>query len=195
MFPDRRIQPAYLEVKRVYQHVEFELLDFGSGTVKISNNYDFIDLSEFELEWEVTADGKPVQGGAVRALDIAPESVGSVQLQYNPRTLRVGPEYHLDLRLVAPAARGLMPAQHVYATEQFELPSQSSEFLVAANAASAPTVKVTESDAQISGDNWTATINRDSGLLSSYQWSGKELLLHNTTLRRSCGGIGVATNH
>ncbi len=177
VFPDRRIQPAYLEVKRVYQHVEFELLDFDSGTVRISNNYDFIDLSEFELEWEVTADGKPVQGGAVRALDIAPESIGSVQLQYNPRTLRAGPEYHLDLRLVAPAARGLMPAQHVYATEQFELPSQSSEFLVAANAASAPTVKVTESDAQISGDNWTATINRDSGLLSSYEWSGKELLL------------------
>ncbi len=177
VFPDRRIQPAYWEVKRVYQHVEFELLDFDRGTVKINNNYDFIDLSEFELEWEVTADGKPVQGGAVRALEVGPESQGIVQLQYNPRNLRAGPEYHLDLRLVAPEARGLMPAQHVYATAQFELPSQISGFLAAAEESDAPTVKVTDTEAMISGDDWSATINRDSGLLTSYQWAGKELLL------------------
>jgi beta-galactosidase len=177
VFPDRRVQPAYWEVKRVYQHVEFELLDFDRGTVKINNNYDFIDLSEFELEWEVTADGKPVQGGAVRALDVGPESQGTVQLQYNPRSLRAGPEYHLDLRLVAPQARGLMPAQHVYAAEQFALPISTENFVLETAVSDESSVNVTEAEAQISGSGWSAAINRDTGLLISYRLAGKELLL------------------
>jgi beta-galactosidase len=177
VFPDRRVQPAYWEVKRVHQHVEFELLDFDTGIVAINNDYDFIDLSEFELEWEVTADGRPVQGGAVRMLDVPAESRGEVTLQYNTRTLREGPEYHLNLRLVAPEARGLMPAQHVYATEQIELPITASQFAVTALSATEPSVEVTDTEARIVGTDWSATINRDTGLLTSYKWSGKELLL------------------
>ena len=177
VFPDRRVQPAYWEVKRVYQHVDFDLLDFQTGSVEVSNNYDFIDLSAFELEWEVTADGKPVQVGAVRGLEIGPESSGTVQLQYNPRTLRAGPEYHLNLRLVAPAARGLLPAQHVYATAQLPLPIATADFSSASADAAEPTVDVTKTAARISGTGWSATINRDTGLLSSYAFAGKELLL------------------
>ncbi len=179
VFPDRRIQPAWWEVKRVYQHVEFELLDAAQGSVAINNHYDFIDLSEFELEWEVTADGRPVQGGALRGLEVPPESRSEVELQYNALALRAGPEYHLNLRLIAPVARGLLPAQHAYASEQFTLPLQAATFAAAAvvDEPGGPTVKVTATDAQISGTNWSATINRDSGLLSSYIWSGRELLL------------------
>ena len=177
VFPDRRIQPAYWEVKRVYQHVEFELLDFQSGTVRVSNNYDFIDLADFELEWEVTADGKPVQGGAVRALNIAAENSGIVRLQYNPRGLPAGPEYFLNLRLIAPAARGLLPAQHVYASEQFALPVESKQFLTVPQQADGLSVKVTDAEARISGNGWSAAIDRQSGLLTSYKLADKELLI------------------
>jgi beta-galactosidase len=177
VFPDRRIQPAYWEVKRVYQHVEFELLDFNAGTLRVSNNYDFIDLADFELEWEVTADGKPVQGGVVRGLEIAAESSGIVALQYNPRSLRAGPEYHLTLRLVAPAARGLLPAQHVYASEQFALPLAAAQFVAEPSAAAELSVKVDDSEARIYGAGWSASIDRESGLLTSYKLADKELLL------------------
>jgi beta-galactosidase len=177
VFPDRRIQPAFWEVKRAYQHVEFELLDFDRGIVAINNNYDFIDLSEFELEWEVTADGSPVQGGAVRMLDVSPESRGEARLQYNMPTLRPGPEYHLNLRLIAPEARGLMPAGHIYATEQFALPFAPAQFAAAEGSASEVSVEITDDEARIVGSDWAAAINRDTGLLTSYQFAGKELLL------------------
>ena len=177
VFPDRRVQPALWEVKRAYQHVEFELLDFDNGTIAINNEYDFIDLSAFELEWEVIADGKPVQGGAVRMLDVPPESRGEVQLQYNMPTLRPGPEYHLNLRLVAPEARGLLPAGHVYAAEQFELPLAAAGYPAATDSAAAAKVEVSDNEARIVGSNWSAAINRDTGLLTSYQMAGKELLL------------------
>jgi len=115
VFPDRRVQPAYWEVKRVYQYVDLELIDASHDAVLIRNNYDFIDLSEFELHWEVMADGISLRSGIVRDLEVDAESHGVVTLQGYPRGLRKGPEYHLNLRLVAPLARGLLPANHEYA--------------------------------------------------------------------------------
>jgi beta-galactosidase len=177
VFPDRRAQPALWEVKRVYQHVEFKLLDVDQGLVEVSNNYDFIDLSEFELEWEVIADGVAVQSGVLRSLDILPESQGVASLQYNARGLRDGPEYHLNVRLVAPEVRGLLPAEHIYASEQFALPRLAGGFTGASTSTDAATVDVSDSAASIIGAGWFATISRDSGLLTSYKWQGEELLL------------------
>jgi beta-galactosidase len=176
LFPDRRIQPAYWEVKRVYQYVDFEMIDAERGTLQIRNNYDFIDLSEFELQWEVTADGTTVQSGVVRELDIAAESEGTVTLQYNPRAFDKGPEYHLNLRLVAPLSRGLLAADHEYAAGQFELPSMAGS--IASDRPGAPPNYSEDSNGiRVTGNDISATISAETGLLSSLTLAGRELLL------------------
>ena len=43
VFPDRRVQPAYWEVKQVYQYVDSCPVDLENGDITIVNNYDFID--------------------------------------------------------------------------------------------------------------------------------------------------------
>ena len=176
VFPDRRVQPAFWEVKRVYQHVDFDLVDSDDGTLHISNNYDFIDLSEFELRWEITADGRSVQDGVLAGLDVPPESERTVALNYSLLPFQPGPEYHLNLRLVAPDARGLLPAEHAYAEAQFKLPLDHEAFAPQlANAALS--VDESEKDYLIQGDTVTVGINKSSGLLSSIARSGQELLL------------------
>jgi len=152
VFPDRRIQPAYWEVKRVYQYVDFELLDAGTGTVLIRNNYDFIDLSEFELHWEIVADGEPVQSGVVQNLEVDAESEAQVKLEYNARRLKKGPEHHLNLRLVGPKPRGLLSADHEYAAAQ-------------------------EAGIKVSGNEISVLFDAEHGLLSSFKWRDQELLL------------------
>lgn len=177
VFPDRGVQPAYWEVKRVYQHVDFALEDYAGGRLGVANNYDFIDLSGFELEWTITADGIAVQTGVVRNLAVAPESTASVILPYQPRELAPGPEYHLAVRLIAPEARGLLPAGHVYASEQFALPLASADIRLPAGNGVKPEVDVSDDWARIKGSDFSAAINRQTGLLSSYVWQGRELLL------------------
>ncbi len=125
VFPDRRVQPAYWEVKRVYQHVEFEADSLISGDLTVHNNYDFTNLNEFELHWSVTEDGIVTERGLVDDLNVPAESSSQLWLPYNMRALRSGPEHHLLLQLVATGARGLMPAGHVYAEQQFALPVPS----------------------------------------------------------------------
>ncbi len=177
VFPDRRVQPAYWEVKRVYQYVDLLAADLQRGDVTVVNNYDFIDLSEFELQWEVTADGRAVQNGVARDLDIGPESSGHIRLQYDLRTLRDGPEYHLNLRLVAPETRGLLPAEHIYAENQLSLPVSSSPFANAKNTNGTVDLEQTESGIHVIAGDTQALISAETGLLSSLRHAGRELLL------------------
>jgi beta-galactosidase len=177
VFPDRRVQPAFWEVKRVYQHVDFTADSLISGDLTIHNNYDFTPLNEFELRWSVTEDGSIVQRGVVDTLDIAPESSSSLWLPYNLRSLRAGPEYHLLLQLVATEARGLLPAGHVYAEQQFALPVQAipggtmQDFV-------AGSVDVQQDDGSltISSKDLTVGFDGNTGLLVSIDHLGVELL-------------------
>lgn len=175
LFPDRRVQPAYWEVKRVYQYVDFELRDAGQGTLLVRNNYDFTNLSDFVLRWEVLADGRRVQQGVVRDLDIAAEGENQVTLQYDMGSLRKGPEYHLNVALVSSKPRGLLPADHVYATKQFDLQAEPGSYAMVRG--TRPTVTNESDSVEVRGNEYVARIDRDTGLLSSLAYRGRELLL------------------
>ena len=173
VFPDRRVQPAYWEVKRVYQYVDFALENDG---ITIRNNYDFIDLSEFALQWEVTADGRSVQSGVISGLDIDADSKGSIPLPYNAAALDSGPEHHLNLRLAGTAQRGLLPADHVYAEAQFPVRSTIGRF-VAMGVGMPLSLQERGDQLVVRGSNFTASIGRTTGLLTSISRSGRRLLL------------------
>ena len=97
-------------------------------------------------------------------------------MEFNPGGLRTGPEHHLNLRLTGIEARGLLPIDHVYAEAQFALGGVAGEF---AGSTDGREVSLQQADDAlvISGDDFAASIGRQSGLLSSVSWSGQELLL------------------
>jgi len=177
VFPDRRVQPAYWEVKRVYQYVDFSARNLEAGVIAIANQYDFTDLSDFELQWEVTADGRVVQNGTVRELDIGPESEGEVRLQYNLRTLQTGPEHHLNLRLVSLQERGILPAEHVYAEAQFALTENPRRLIVERPGPGEITTDRTDTELRISTGLLEVEIGAETGLLESIRLADQEMLL------------------
>jgi len=177
IFPDRRVQPAFWEVKRVYQHVDFEPDSLISGDLTIRNNYDFTNLGEFELQWSVSEDGTIVQRGVVDDLDVAPESSSSLWLPYNMRSLRAGPEHHLLLQIVATQARGLMPAGHVYAEQQFALPVQEVPGgLMEEYIAGTVAVQRDENSLTVNSTDLSIGFDTGTGLLVSINYLGQELL-------------------
>ncbi len=178
VFPDRRVQPAFWEVKRVYQHVDFEANSLITGDLTIHNNYDFTNLGEFELHWSLSEDASVTQRGVVDDLDVAAETSSHLWLPYNMRSLRAGPEHHLLLQLISTEARGLQPAGHVVAEQQFTLPvpPMSGGFMdeyIAGNVE----VQQGDSTVSISSSNMTVEFSTESGLLSSVNRSGAEMLL------------------
>lgn len=175
VFPDRHIQPAYWEVKRVYQHIDFDAKDPGSGQVAVTNNYTFMDLSGFELQWEVMKNGIVIQTGVVPDLDVEPSRTRNIDLGLKGQQYRSGSEYHLNLHLVSPGQRGILPANHIYAEAQFAISNDRQTWvrpkygrLIVDNSEKFITVR---------GAGFTTSIDRTTGVLSSITVRDKELLL------------------
>jgi len=181
VFSDRSVQPAYWEVKRVYQYVDFRADDLDTGALSIDNDYDFTSLSGFALHWDLMENGIAIQSGVFDDLDTGPGSSSSIELGYQRPRFSAGAEYHLNLRLVSPEARGILPAGHTYAAAQFLIPSPTSKGRER-SAVSGP-LAMTDSERAITvaGENFSARVDRDTGLLSSLVFEGDELLLRPLT--------------
>jgi beta-galactosidase len=121
VFPDRQVQPAYWEVKRVYQHVEFLDADVNRGYLKLRNNYGFTSLERFDLHFSVTEDGVVVDEGVVASPAVEAGDEAVVDLGLDPLPMKVGKEYHLNVALRGRQAWGLLPEGHDYAHAQFGL--------------------------------------------------------------------------
>jgi beta-galactosidase len=176
VFPDRKIQPAYWEVKRVYQDAGFAATDLVAGEISVSNSYDFISLDDFQLQWNLSEDGETVSFGSVEKLEIPPGGKKQLKIWSGSPAQNPGSEYFLDLELISPGARGLLPAGHVYATAQFEVPNLAGE-------AEQPTpspfeigIRESPDSLALQGESATYAFDHQTGLLSSIQLDGRELL-------------------
>ncbi|MDA0706092.1 MAG: DUF4981 domain-containing protein [Proteobacteria bacterium] len=175
VFPDRSVEPSYWEVKRVYQHVEFTSDSLVTGDLTVHNNYDFTSLGEFELRWQISSDGVVTEQGHVTDLDIAAETTRAIHLPYNSRRLAKTQEHHLLVELVGKSTRGLMPAGHVYAEQQFLLQARQAQPPRQENGSVA--VDVGDDYTTLSAGDMSVGFDRTTGLLTSLKSSGTELLL------------------
>ena len=55
---DRSPHPQAFEVKKVYQKIYFDSLDYINKKIKITNRFDFIDLRNYEIKWTIKSNGK-----------------------------------------------------------------------------------------------------------------------------------------
>jgi beta-galactosidase len=177
IFPDRSIQPAYWEVKYAYQEVDFAAIHLIGGEVKVSNNYDFLSLDGFHLNWKLTDNGNAISEGSSENLGIAAGSSKTVKLWTSLPKQTPGHEYYLTLHLISKDARSLLPAGHEYASEQFELANLAE----AAKQAQPPRGKIRLKQngnlLSISGKGFSYGFDTETALLSSINYGENELML------------------
>ena len=177
LFSDRSVQPAYWEVKRIYQYVQFEAVDLQRGQVRVVNRHHFIDLDDFELHWTILRDGVSVAQGVLSRLAILPGTDRVLELPLDIASFDPGPEHHLNLDLTAPRPRGLLPAGHVYAQAQFALSVPTAGFTRRAAAPKTVSLQSTPSRYRISAGDVSYAFDRNTGLLNSLTVGGEERLL------------------
>ena len=162
---DRQPHPHLLEVKKVYQNIKATLLSPKNMKLRIKNWYDFSNLNEYELHWNVTADNGEKIAEGTKVLDCEPHatidvSLGNVIL---PKTVR---EAYLNISWTRREASPMIAEDWEVAYDQFVIAGNKN---------------YTGYRPQKAGET-TFTVDKETGALTSLALDGKELLATPITL-------------
>ncbi|MEF3306115.1 glycoside hydrolase family 2 TIM barrel-domain containing protein [Paenibacillus sp. GYB003] len=134
--PDRKPHTGLLELKQVIAPVRIEADDLAAGRIRVTNLYDFVDLSALCLHWTVTVDGAVASQGNVWRLEAGPHETQVVALPYDsPHAVRGRPILTVSCRLKEQTRWAEFG--HEVAFAQFGLPSAAPASDAAAAAAGA----------------------------------------------------------
>ncbi len=176
VWPDRTPHPGLAEVNRVYQYIGFDAVDLNSGLIKISNKYDFTDLSEFNFEWEVVSDGIILQSGNIPLPEFKPKKELAVMIPIDKIDPAPGSEYFLNIRASRSDEWNYVPGDHVYASAQFKLPVEGKPVPAKNDDLAVLQTKNVDNKLEVSGTDMKLVFNLEKGRLESYNFKGVELL-------------------
>lgn len=118
LFADRTVTPKLDEVKKCYENIDISLINLADQTVSISNKHLFTDLAEYDLKWNVQAEGQTVQEGRLKVA-LAPGETTKATIPYSASF--TDQEAVLTISFVLPEATKWADAEHEMAWEQFVL--------------------------------------------------------------------------
>lgn len=117
---DRSYHPHAYEVAYQYRSILTSADSKAAldGKVNVYNEYFFIDLSRYMLEWDVEVDGVKVLTGYVPVLNVDPQQTAEVDLGFNEADIMeagctdslAGHDVYLNVRYVLKRADGILPA-------------------------------------------------------------------------------------
>ncbi|WP_042149018.1 MULTISPECIES: glycoside hydrolase family 2 TIM barrel-domain containing protein [unclassified Pseudoalteromonas] len=180
--PDRVPHPHLFEVKKVYQPVGFKAVDIKAGLIDIHNKFIFTNLNEYDLQWQLEANGEVIATGHQAMPNIKPETTQQVQLNL-PKLPSASPkEYFVTVKAVVNKTKPLLKKSHEIAFEQFEVPvkyvkfSQSKTHIP--SIPSADNLKIANQNdlMTISNNLISATFDKKTGWLSQYQYLNNQLI-------------------
>ena len=172
--PDRGITPKLLETKKVYQYIHFISDNPETGEIRISNGYDFTNLNEFDIIWEVLREGQVVEVGEIASMDLLPDETIQIRI---PFKTQIDARYEYFLNIYAERSKATLwseKGQRV-ASEQFvlnvcpneQLPLFSNTLELAVSS---------ERDLSIKGQNFQVTFDMKQGSLISWLYQDRELI-------------------
>jgi beta-galactosidase len=171
---EREPFPKYWEVKKVYQPVLVEAVNLkpGNVAVKITNRNAFLNLSEYEVHWSVTAiTGELLQSGILNQTPCAPGKSCMVKIP------QVSAGAWLRVSFHTKADSLWAKAGHEIAWQQFTLDSNDArEHTSSPATAGQLNLSETGEAAIISGTNFSVTFSRTAGTLRSLIFNGREML-------------------
>lgn len=180
VFPDRSIHPSIFEVKRAYQYVGFETVNFSQDRIKVINKYDFISLKDFDLKWELTANGQLVESGVIPLPDVSPGLSSFIDLGISNGVADSSKEYFLNLTAVSRQDAPMVPAGHEVAGVQFALNPAAAKPVCQEDFANKGTGEIsfveTKTTLTVTIPGGEIEFDRATGKLSSYIISNKELI-------------------
>jgi beta-galactosidase len=173
---DRSLNPHIHEVKKVFQPIRFKSDNLKRGRVKVTNDFDFIDLSDYTFSWYIKGDNKIVASGKLGTLDL--EAGDTRTLTFNLSSIRPkeGIRYFLTVQAKTKFEKPLIPENYLVAWDQFELPIYRESKPQDPSKFTSINLSKNEFDTEVSGEGFKVIFDHETGQLSQYVRSGVPLL-------------------
>lgn len=171
--PDRTPHPALFEVKQVYQDLHFSRV--SGDTFALFNEQFFNDLSAYQIEWRLIADGQQVDQGELQ-LAAGPQQKVTFTLTELSKYSDASAERFIEFYAKAKEEQPLIPAGSVLAQAQIALsPPKPMQHDAPANDNSVIQLSQTDNGVQLQINDVTIGFNAQ-GYLSDYQLDATKLI-------------------
>lgn len=175
--PFREPHPHLMEVKKVYEPIEFKQIEGQTKQFEVYNNNFFKSLDDLNLSWSLWEDGVSVAEGNWGTVAVGPQEKQRLTIETD-FDLQADKEYFLKLSALTNSADPLLPQGHIVAWEQFKLqvarpgnPRLGLERL--------PDLFIQQvgNVIAISGQDMEVKVDNKTGAILSYVYKGNSLLL------------------
>ncbi|PWI13936.1 beta-galactosidase [Streptomyces sp. Act143] len=165
------------EIKRIYQAIN---VTGDADALTLTNEFLFTGLREFTGTWTLVADGKPVRRGRLTRdqLDVAPLSSKKITVPVRPPSNPApGAEYFLELSFTTKERTKWAEAGFEVAKAQLPLDAGSPAVTpVPLDGVPALTHDDGAAHVTVTGEDFTVTVDKSSGILTSYEAAGVPLI-------------------
>ena len=184
--PDRQLNPHAYELAYQYQDIWTTMKDAAKGIVEVKNEYFFRNLDNYALAWSLLVDGVETQNGTIADINVGPQEVKDFKIPYSLNNT-AGKEVLLNIDFRLKKAEPLMQAGQIVAYSQLPV-AVKNETVASAIDATGKRVKIkidekNEKAISVVSPALQLTVDRSTGLISSYRFDGKEILGEGGTLK------------
>lgn len=193
-FPDRSWHPQAYEVKYWYQDLKFTQTQEQKGQKKVllKNFNRFKNANYYEIQWTILEDGKEYQQGVFtdEQVDLSPltgsiagAATKELTVPYEISNPKEGAEYLLKIEYKLKSNTVYANKGYIQGMAQFTLPEQEKGEDKVIEPQNLDMVKTQEDASKVTvtgstdeGRPFTVEVDKNTGLMTTYQVDGKDLI-------------------
>ena len=124
LMPDRTPSPGLYEYKKVVEPITTTEVDLENGVVRLLSRYDFADLNQFRMVYNIMEDDVMIFSGSMDLPSIPARTSKDITIPYDLKSIQAvpGAEYYVNISYQLKETVPYAPAGHELATAQFKLP-------------------------------------------------------------------------
>jgi beta-galactosidase len=177
--PERVPHPNLMEVKKGHSNIIITPKDLTSAKIGIKNDFRFLSLKGFKLEWELSENGIIYENGIIETLDLQPGEETDLTIPYKKPIQQKNSEFHVLIEIKTKESSLWAEKDHCIAWQQFQLPIKEIKLEDNKNSNSLIINLKNTPDLDkiiVSSEIFSAEINKSTGFLESYKYNEQELL-------------------
>lgn len=172
---DREWNDKLAEVKKVYQYVKILSFDKDKKQVVIANKYDFIDLSQFYIDFQIIEDGYEIYKGTTKLPSLKPNTIAKIKLPYNVE-LNQEKESFINLQLRLKEANPWADKDYAMAHWQFAINEIENRLKEVKESKEAFLVQEDKTQLTLENKGFKISFDKQNGEILYWKYDGFEVI-------------------